>query len=174
MADLTIRNATLITEPGASPLPGAALEMRSGVITRISQGALPTQGEEYDAAGSVVVPGFWNCHVHLTEPQWARAAKAPAGALQPDLDGMFLARGFTAAVDLGSDPRSTNAVKARVASGELAGPRLLSAGAGIYPPRGLPFYVRDEIPRYVRMMIPQPRGATGARMAVRRSQRNGA
>lgn len=112
--------------------------------------------------------------MHLTEPQWVRADTSPAGELQPNLDDMFLARGFTTAVDLGSDPRSTNAVKARVASRELAGPRLLSAGAGIYPPRGLPFYLADDIPRYLRLLIPQPRSAKGARRAVRRSQRNGA
>ncbi|WP_120005088.1 amidohydrolase family protein [Nesterenkonia muleiensis] len=174
IGDLDITNATLIPGPGADPLTGATVRIRSGVITQIERGPAPAGGEEYDAGGRVVVPGFWNCHVHLTEHVWARAATATAGRLQQELDDMFLVRGFTGAVDLGSHPRDHAAVKHRIGSGELAGPRLLTAGMGLYPPRGLPFYVRADLPWYIRSLLPQPSTQGGARRAMARSQRRGA
>lgn len=174
MTQLTIKNATLISEPGADARPGVSVQMSSGVITRISQGALPAQGEEYDAAGCVVVPGFWNCHVHLTEPQWAHAAKAPAEQLQAELDDMFLSRGFTTAVDLGSVGWNTQAVKSRVESDELLGPRIMTSGMPIFPVRGLPFYIRAETPWYLRLLHPQPRGPRATQRYLERSYRNGA
>ncbi|WP_150460198.1 amidohydrolase family protein [Nesterenkonia ebinurensis] len=174
LGDLDITDATLIPAPDADQLPGVTIRIRSGVITQIERGSAPAGGEEYDAGGRVVVPGFWNCHVHLTERVWARAATVPAGRLQQELDDMFLVRGFTGAVDLGSHPRDHVAVKHRVSSGELVGPRLLTAGMGLYPPRGLPFYVRADLPWYIRPLLPQSSSRGAARRAMGRSQRRGA
>lgn len=171
---LNIINATLIPAPGADPIPGATVQIRAGTIAQITHEPAPAESENYDAGGRVVVPGFWNCHVHLTESSWAQAAQGPAHRLQHELDDMFLSRGFTGAVDLGSNPRDHSVVKHRIASGELAGPRLLTAGIGLYPPRGLPFYLRDSVPRYIRPLLPQPRTQGSARRMMVRSQRRGA
>ena len=32
----------------------------------------------WDARGRVLAAGFWNCHVHFSEPVWAGAPRAPA------------------------------------------------------------------------------------------------
>jgi predicted amidohydrolase len=103
-ADLVVCNATLVRAPGAVLVPGATIVIRDGLI---SDGPAPAGAQELDAAGAVVTAGFWNCHVHLTEPVWSGAARKPAAQLQPALDDMFNSRGFTSVVDLGSSPLQT-------------------------------------------------------------------
>ena len=82
-ADLLVRNAALVHAPGAVPVPGATIVIRDGLI---SDGPAPAGARELDAAGAVVTAGFWNCHVHLTEPAWSGAARKPAVQLQSALD----------------------------------------------------------------------------------------
>lgn len=185
MTRLRITGATLVAAPGRAPQGPVSLISRGGRIVSIGpedpsadEGSDLRTGEPgeqvLDVGGRVVIAGYWNSHVHLTERVWAHAGSAPAQQLQPELDDMFLARGFTTAVDLGSDPRSTGALRRRIEHEELAGPRLLIAGMGLYPPRGLPFYVRQDLPWYLRPLLPQPRTGAGARRALRRSHRHGA
>jgi imidazolonepropionase-like amidohydrolase len=161
-ADLVIRNATLVRAPGAVPIPRATIVIRDGLI---SDGPAPAGAQELDAAGAVVTAGFWNCHVHLTEPVWSGAARKPTAQLQPALDDMFNSRGFTSVVDLGSNPLETAAVRRRIGAGELAGPRIRTAGTGIYPGGGLPFYTREAMPRLIRALTPTPRTRVGAAAA---------
>src|SRR3546814_6570480 len=80
-----------------------------------------------DADGGTVLAGFWNSHVHCTEPKWAGAADLPAPRLQSQLQEMLVRYGFTSVVDTGSDPRDTGPLRARIESGEIAGPRILTA-----------------------------------------------
>jgi imidazolonepropionase-like amidohydrolase len=127
-----------------------------------------------EAHGGSVTAGFWNVHVHFTEPHWARAQRAPASVLDGLLANMLTSHGFTSVVDLGSDPRHTYALRRRVAAGDLAGPTIYSAGMGLYPPRGLPYYVGEEVPWYVRWIIPKPRTPGAATRAVRRGLAGGA
>lgn len=167
--DLEVRNATLIAGPGEQPRPGSTIAIVGG---RIAAKATPA-ARVVDVDGAVVTAGFWNSHVHLTERCWSRAGKAPAAGLQAALDDMFGARGFTSVVDLGSNPFDTRAVQRRIRSGELRGPRIRTAGLAIYPPHGLPFYIRDDVPRLFRLLIPQPRTIAGARRAAVRTLRDG-
>lgn len=158
-ADLVVRNATLIRAPGALPLPGAAIIIRDGLIC---DGPAPAGARELDAGGAVVTAGFWNCHVHLTEPAWSGAARKPAAQLQPALDDIFNGRGFTSVVDLGSSPLQTAALRRRIEAGGLLGPRIRTAGTGLYPGGGLPFYTRETMPRLARALTPTPRTRAGA------------
>jgi imidazolonepropionase-like amidohydrolase len=170
-ADLVVRNATLIQAPGAVPTPRATIVIRDGLI---SDGPAPSGVLEIDAAGAVVTAGFWNCHVHLTEPVWSGAARKPDVQLQPALDDMFNSRGFTSVVDLGSNPIQTAAVRRRIETGDLLGPRIRAAGTGIYPGGGLPFYVREDMPRLFRALTPTPRTRVGAAVAAALNRRFGA
>jgi imidazolonepropionase-like amidohydrolase len=54
---------------------------------------------------------------------------------------MLTRYGFTTVIDLGSDIRATVALRNRVNAGEVAGPRILTAGVPLYPPNGIPFYL---------------------------------
>jgi imidazolonepropionase-like amidohydrolase len=162
-ADLIVRNATLVQAPGAVPIPGTTIVIRGGLI---SDGPPPAGASEFDAAGAVVTAGFWNCHVHLTEPVWSGAARKPTSQLQSALNDMFNSRGFTSVVDLGSNPLETAAVRRRIAAGDLLGPRIRTAGTGIFPGRGLPFYTREATPRLLRALTPTPTPRTRAGAAA--------
>ena len=54
--------------------------------------------------------------------------------------------GFTTVVDATSDLANTVALRGRVASGEVTGPRILTAGNALYPRDGIPIYLRDLPP----------------------------
>ncbi len=118
--------------------------------------------------------GFWNAHVHLTEPAWRGVRRTPAAELQTALDDLFNSRGFTSAVDLGSNPFETRVLQRRIESGELAGPRIRSAGTGLYPERGLPFYIRDELNWLEKAYTPTPAGRVRATLAIHRNRWQGA
>lgn len=169
--DLVVCNAALVRAPGAVPVPGATIVIRDGLI---SGGPAPAGARELDAAGAVVTAGFWNCHVHLIEQAWSGAARKPAWQLQAALDDMFNSRGFTSVVDLGSNPLQTAAVRRRIGAGDLLGPRIRTAGTGIYPGGGLPFYTREGMPRLIRALTPTPRTRAGAAAASALNRRAGA
>lgn len=162
-ANLVVRNATLVHAPGAVPAPEATIVIRDGVVC---DGPAPPGVPELDAAGAVVTAGFWNCHVHLTEPAWRGAARKPAALLQPALDDMFNSRGLTSVIDLGSNPLDTRAIRRRIEQGELLGPRIRAAGTGIFPSGGLPFYLREAMSWLDRALIPTPRTRVAAAAAA--------
>src|SRR6202034_3428797 len=106
---------------------------------------VPKDAKKPDCTGSVVVAGFQNSHVHFTEDKWNGAADQPAEKLAKQLEDMITRYGFTTALDLGSFLANTVALRQRVESGEVAAPRILTAGGGLYPPNGAPFYIPDGI-----------------------------
>ena len=166
--DLAIENATVYRAPGRAPEPRATVLLREGRVAKVgTHVAIPSGADVESADGRVVVPGFWNCHVHFTEPHWASAATAPGATLERLLRETHLRWGFTTVVDLGSDPRSTVPLRRRIASGELAGPTILTAGPAIYPPDGIPYYVRGSIPPDVVDQVPQPAGPAEAEAVAR-------
>jgi imidazolonepropionase-like amidohydrolase len=54
--------------------------------------------------------------------------------------------GFTSVVDTGSVLQNTLALRRRIENGEVAGPRILTAGMILFPQRGLPYYVTESLP----------------------------
>ncbi|WP_052129193.1 amidohydrolase family protein [Clavibacter michiganensis] len=172
--DLLLRRARIWARPGAGVSDPRDVLIRAGRIVAIG-GAVEAEASvpELDLAGRVVVAGFWNCHVHLTERVWGTTARDPWAA-QAAIDDMMLSRGFTGVVDLGSLPRTTNALVRRIEAGELRGPRVLTAGIGIRPVRGMPFYMRPMVPWFLRGMLPMPRTGRAARRIVRRQLAGGA
>ena len=177
MPVLALRNASLVAAPSDDVRRSTTLTLADGVVQLIEpdEDFRPAPGvKEVDVAGAVVTAGFWNAHVHLTEPAWRGVRRAPAAVLQTALDDLFNSRGFTSAVDLGSNPFETQVLQRRVESGELAGPRIRSAGTGVYPERGLPFYIRDELSWLEKAYTPTPAGRVGVTYALRRNRWQGA
>lgn len=119
--------------------------------------------------GCVVFAGFWNTHVHFTGAQWAGAERLPAAQLSRDMQAMLTHSGFATVVDTASDPGNTMALRRRVESGEVVGPRIYTAGFGLYPPHGIPFYL-DDLPERVRARIPQPATPAAAVEAVKHNE----
>jgi imidazolonepropionase-like amidohydrolase len=98
----------------------------------------------------------------------------PTAALNAGLAEMFLSRGFTTVVDVGSNPADTLSIRRRVERGELTGPYIYTAGTALYPPHGVPYYLREALPRWVVALMPQPATPDAARRIVRRNLNSGA
>jgi imidazolonepropionase-like amidohydrolase len=144
---LALVGAKVYSSPTAAPLPDAVVLTAGGVITEIGErGAIqiPKDGRVIDCTGKTVVAGFWNSHVHFTQPAWDNAASAPAASLEEHIQEMLTRWGITTAWDLGSDPINSLALRRRVDSGEVPGPQILLAGA-IFPKGGHPVYLPPEI-----------------------------
>ena len=82
--------------------------------------------------------------------------------------------GFTTVVDTASLLANTKALRRRIESGEVSGPRILTAGFAIYPPDGVPYYVRDEVPAELLRLLPTPASAAAARAVVTQQLDDGA
>jgi imidazolonepropionase-like amidohydrolase len=154
---LAIRNVAVCADPEASREEGQTLLLEGDRISEIrSRLAVPPETPTIDGTGATLVAGFWNVHVHFTEPKWAPAATESPQLLAAGLREMLTSRGFTSVVDLGSDPRSTIPLRARVSAGEVPGPTIRTAGTPIYPPHGLPYYVRRSLAPEFFPLLPQP------------------
>lgn len=177
MSDVTVvRAGRVVPAPGSPTLTDQRIVLRGGLIHEITDdtGDLPRGAMVVDARTASVVAGMWNAHVHLTPPALAGARRRPAARLEAALTAMLTGHGFTTVIDLSSDPRNTVGLRQRVECGEIAGPRILTAFSGLHPHRGLPFYTKAAVPRYLWWAIPTPRTPRRAAAVVRLQRRGGA
>jgi imidazolonepropionase-like amidohydrolase len=131
--------------PEVAAIDDGIVLIEGGVIRAVGRrGAVPVPpgARPLDCAGATISAGFWNSHVHFIQPVWNDAAQAPAERLAAALRDMLTSRGFVRVVDLGSYPPNTNALRGRIESGEIAGPAIFTAGPGLAPAGGSPFYIR--------------------------------
>jgi len=167
---LVIQHARIYTSPTEAPIPDGAVLIVDGRIAAVGPGvAVPPGTTLLPCDQCVVTAGFWNAHVHFTESKWSLAEWKPAKALNAQLADMLTSRGFTTVVDTGSNPTNTLPTRRRIESGELAGPLIYTAGPALYPPHGIPFYVRDDTPQWLQFLMPQPETAQQAVADVRRN-----
>ncbi len=133
--------------PTGPPIEDAVVLIEDGKISTVATGGhkrnLPVSAEQIECKDKVIVAGFWNSHVHF-ETGWQDAANAPGDKLEAHMQEMLTRWGFTTVWDLGSDPNNTMAIRLRVESGELAGPKILMAG-DIFPKNGHPVYLPAEM-----------------------------
>jgi imidazolonepropionase-like amidohydrolase len=159
---LVIPGARVYVSPDAPVQDGVDVVITEGRIAAIGKGvARPAGARVLPCDGCTVAAGFWNAHVHFTEAKWA--ADTSAASWNASLADMTTSRGFTTVVDVGSDLRTTVSLRRRIESGELAGPQIYTAGGALYPPEGVPFYIRDDLPPLVlKYFIAQPRNPAQA------------
>jgi imidazolonepropionase-like amidohydrolase len=156
---LALVGGQIYPDPFSKPISDGVVLIENGKITTVREKGrvyVPPDFETIDCAGRAIVGGFWNSHVHFAEPKWQNAADVSAAQLTAQLQEMLTRYGFTSVVDTGSLLSNTVAIRKRIASGEVAGPRILTAGLPLYPKDGIPYYVLDTIPPDVVKMIPQP------------------
>ncbi len=164
-----LRGDKLYLSPDRPPLLDGALVIRGGRIVSVGPAKdLPKDSPPALRAcsGPVLTAGFTNSHVHLLGPHWGEAATASADAMEAQLHAMLSRHGFSSAVDLGSDRDSALALQRRIAAGELKGPRLLTLGLPIFPPKGLPGYLLGLPPAFL-ARLPQPETPEAARQVVK-------
>lgn len=171
---LAIRDVEVYPSPDVAPIEHATVIVRDGRIAAVGAGVvIPADAKILDCGGCVVTAGFWNAHVHFTESKWRGSAWKSAATLDAQLRDMFTSRGFTTVVDLGSDIRDPVSLRRRIASGDLVGPAIYTAGSGIFPPHGIPYYLSD-LPAFIRWLIPQPETPDAAVRVVKRNIGSGA
>jgi imidazolonepropionase-like amidohydrolase len=155
---MVLRAARLYTAPDQPPIDDGAILVKDGRILAVGpEDSIATRGAAEFAAcdGGVVTAGFQNSHAHFTEPKFSDAGNRPAAELTAALDAMLTRYGFTTVLDTASDVDNTVALRARIESGDVAGPRILTAGWPLYPANGIPVYLRDLPPEFL-ARLPQP------------------
>lgn len=156
---LALTGARIYPSPDVLPIFDGTVVLAGGKVAAVGKReevAVPAGATTLDCKGLVIVAGFQNSHIHFTEEKWTDAAHQPPAKLAEQLTAMLTRWGYTTVVDTASLPENTVALRRRIEAGEIAGPRILTAGLPLYPPHGVPYYVRDTLPAEVVAILPQP------------------
>jgi imidazolonepropionase-like amidohydrolase len=171
--DLAITRATVYSAPDAPARRDVTVVIRHGVIAGVGEHQrTPKDIKTISCQGCVVLAGFWNAHVHFMEPRWNEAANQPADKLTRQMSEMLTHSGFTTVVDTGSDRENTIALRRRVESGEVLGPRIFTAGFPIFPAHALPYYLA-ELPAELKAKMALPETAAEAAAVVDKNRAAG-
>jgi imidazolonepropionase-like amidohydrolase len=171
--DLAITRATVYSAPDAPAQREVTVVIRHGMIAGVGEHLrIPKDIETISCQGCVVLAGFWNAHVHFMEPKWNEAANQPADKLTRQVSDMLTHSGFTTVVDTGSDRENTIALRRRVDSGEVLGPRIFTAGFPIFPAHALPYYLAG-LPAELKAKMAQPETAAEAATIVDKNRAAG-
>lgn len=174
---LALVGGQLYPAPLERPISDGVVLIEDGKIIAVGKkGSLqiPPGADTLDCTGRTIVAGFWNSHVHFAEPKWQNASDLPATQLTEQLQQMLTRYGFTSVVDTGSLLPNTLVIRGRIESGEVTGPRILTAGLPLYPKDGVSYYVVDSIPPEVVKLLPQPATPEEAVRAVDENVAQGA
>ncbi len=120
--------------------------VRDGRIAAVGSAAqvkLPARTPVIDVRGAIVTAGFWNSHVHLLSAAVSPAGEPRGAGTRGRADGVLTRWGFTTVFDIGSLPGDALAVRRRIDSRRIAGPRILTTEAPFFPRDGTPIYLRD-------------------------------
>jgi imidazolonepropionase-like amidohydrolase len=142
-ADLALTGAKIYTSPTDPPIENGSIVTRHGLIASVGPSSttkIPHSATVIDCRGLVVTAGFWNSHVHILAPPLLHAKDSDAKQLDQQMDTMFNRWGFTTVFDIASVLDNTLALRRRIESGELRGPRILTVGEPIWAVE--PVYVR--------------------------------
>jgi imidazolonepropionase-like amidohydrolase len=153
---LALVGGTVYVSGHDAPIPDAVILLNDGKI--VAAGArsvdVPHGYNILDCSGCKIVPGLWNSHVHFFERKWSAATEIPASDLARQLQDTFLHFGFTSVFDLSSPWENTGSLRARIETGEVAGPRIRSTGEGLVSSGALP---SDTVMRMMGIMpAPMP------------------
>jgi imidazolonepropionase-like amidohydrolase len=145
----------VVPAPGTPAITDGVVLIEGGTIRAVGARrdvAVPPGARVLDCAGATVSAAFWNSHVHFMGPAWNNAASVPAEALAAALRAMLTSYGVAHVLDTGSSLTNTSALRRRIEAGEVSGPSILIAGAGLAPVKGSPYYIRPA-------QLPEPPGA---------------
>ena len=83
---LVIEHARIYASPTDLPIDDGTVLIRDGVITAVGpQAEIPAGATIIPCNHCVVTAGFWNAHVHFTEPKWSMAEWKSAPQLNSQL-----------------------------------------------------------------------------------------
>jgi imidazolonepropionase-like amidohydrolase len=136
---LVLTGARVYASPREPVIRSGALVIRNGRIAYVgsrNDRQVPDDATVIDCTGQIVTAGFWNSHVHFTDARWEHAATMPAAALSDQVRQMLVRHGFTTVFDSGSYWPITTALRRRIDTGAVTGPRILTAGEILFPKGG--------------------------------------
>jgi len=171
---LALVGGTVYRSPAVEPTPNSTVLLREGHVVAIGAAdsiAVPPDACVIDCRGRTVMAGFQNSHVHLLGPEWAHPDTTPDDTLSARFQALHTQYGFTTILDLGSVLANTLALRRRIESGEVRGPRILTSGQILFPRDGIPYYAAHSL---LRAEFPQPDGPDSAARAAARLLDEGA
>lgn len=168
--DIVVRRACVFD--GANLLAGPRdVGLRGERIAAVSENPL-TGRTIVDGAGAWLLPGLMDVHIHLFDFNKIVDDQSMAAFIEGELPRRlmaFLERGITTVKSVGDPESEILATRARIAAGDLAGPRLFATGPGISAPHGHPgSTVYGRNPWYGGRAAAEVETAAGARAVVRR------
>ncbi len=133
---IVLHGGTIYTSPDLPPIPSGTVVLHAGKITAVGargQVPIPSGAQVIELDGRFVTAGFWNSHVHFSASVFGGADTLSPSYLTSRLAEMLVQWGFTSAFDTGSPLANTVALRDRIGTGEVEGPRILTTGDIIYP-----------------------------------------
>ncbi|MCA9303917.1 MAG: amidohydrolase family protein, partial [Phycisphaerales bacterium] len=129
---------TLLAVPGEQPMHEVSVLIKDGQVESVRQGYIePGNAEIIDLRDKFVLPGLIDCHTHLTG-QSLPSGEAMRRAMQETepyaaIDGVVYANrtlmaGFTTVRNVGSQGQTALALRDRINSGMIPGPRMFVSG----------------------------------------------
>jgi imidazolonepropionase-like amidohydrolase len=158
---------TIYVDPFAEPIRNGVVLIEGDTIAAVGAD-VPASANLIDCSGLTITAGFWNSHVHFFERKWANAATIPAPELSAQLQEMLTRHGFTSVFDIGSMWANTRALRDRIESGEVPGPRIRSTGEGLVPIGGNPSDVVLNMMGVMKMPLPEVADAAQSTAAAKR------
>lgn len=131
--DLVIHAGTLLDGISRTQRHNVSILIHDDRITEVREGFVSPAGSDViDLSGETVMPGFIDCHIHISAPLPSRTNALEYAFTHNDIDRAFdgakfaremLQQGFTSARDVGGG-NDTVALKNAIADGKVSGPRL--------------------------------------------------
>ena len=137
--ELVVNNARIFD--GSAVLEGSHNVGIAGDRIRSVSSSQIAGNRQIDARGRFLMPGLIDCHIHLLNFWTAKDETMMAADIETELPNRlndFLAAGVTTIKSVGDSEDDILRVRALLASGELAGPRLLATGAAFCAPGSHP------------------------------------
>jgi imidazolonepropionase-like amidohydrolase len=120
---------------------------------------IPAGARRIDVRHLTILSGFWNSHVHFTEPKWAGIDTVPSSRVSELLQQMLTRFGFVHVFDVASFEQ-TLVLRRRIQDGDVLGPDILTTLMPFVPPNGTPRYAAP-------LKLPELIDAASARDSVR-------
>jgi imidazolonepropionase-like amidohydrolase len=148
-AQIALVGARIYPSPDSPVIIHGVILIKDGKIASVGAANkihIPNGTKSIQCVGKTIVAGLWNSHVHFIGPQWDNAATASNVQLTKQMQDMLTQYGFTSVVDTGSALQNTLDLRDKVATGEVSGPRILTAGNILFSQDGLPYYALESLP----------------------------
>ena len=130
-----IEHITVIDGTGTQPQPDMTVAIKNGRITYIGPTARPrpfATSQTMNGRERFLMPGLIDTHAHVTYLDWVGPGDARTGVYNDRVSRatlqLLLAFGITTIRNPGGPTRDATALRDRVASGQIEGPTILTAG----------------------------------------------